>query len=248
MTIRRPNLVVASALIAISAMVLRVEAHCDKSNARLKIKWRIDIGIDPEPEEADKSAEVATIKRSEWAEKPTMIYIPSDDPKDAITAKLEKAVFVDEKVAIGAKFFDTIKIAARHALEDRILIDYAGDTPHIIFLKRDYTVHATLQGRQISASKLIKAMRALAAVEYVSDFDKMVREYAKLLIELDKLEDERAVIAKLRKRFEDDPSAARRKKLEQREEALDAAMEAWEEREEELLEFRLKGEKKGAPS
>ena len=39
-----------------------------------------------------------------------------------------------------------------------------------------------------------------------------------------------------------------RKKLEQREEALDAAMEAWEEREEELLEFRLKGEKKGAPS
>ena len=91
-------------------------------------------------------------------------------------------------------------------------------------------------------------MRALVAIEYVTDFDKMVKEYAKLLIELDKLENERAVIEKLRERFEDDPSAARGKKLKQRESALDAAMEAWLEKEEELLEFRFKGEKKKAPS
>ena len=39
--------VVASVLIAFSAIAQPAEAHCDKSKARLKIKWRIDTGIDP---------------------------------------------------------------------------------------------------------------------------------------------------------------------------------------------------------
>ncbi len=246
MTLRRTDFVVASVLIAISAMVLPADAHCEKSKARIKIKWRIDIGIDPKPDESDKSAEVVAIERSEWAEKPTIIYIPSDDAKDAITAKLESAVFLGEKLAIGAKFFDTVKIAARHALDDRVLTDYATDTPHIIFLKRDYTVHATLQGRQISASKLLKVMKALVRAEYVNDFDKMVREYAKLLNDLDRLEDQRAVLEKLRNRFDAEPNAARLKKLTHEEKAYDAAMEAWLEKEEKLLEFRLKPDKKKA--
>ncbi len=245
MTLPRCLLVTASVLIAISAMVRPAEAHCDKSKARLKIKWRIDTGIDPGTAATDRSADV-TIKRSEWAEQPMMIYIPSDDPKAAITAKLETAVFVDERVAIGAKFFDAVKISAGHALDDRILTDYASDTPHIIFLKRDYTVYATLKGRQISASKLLKVMKALVRAEYVNDFDKMVREYAKLLNELDRLEDQNAVIEKLRNRFDADPNAARLKKLAHEEKAYDVAMEAWLEKEEKLLEFRLKPDKKKA--
>ena len=248
MTLPRCLLVVVSVLIATSAMVRPAEAHCDKSKARLKIRWSIDTGIAPEADATDRSADAVAIKRSEWAEQPMMIYIPSDDPKDAITAKLETAVFADEKVAIGAKFFYAVRISTEHAFDDRILTEYARGAPHIIFLKRDYTVYATLQGRQISASKLLKVMRALVRAEYVNDFDKMVREYAKLLNELDRLEDQNAVIEKLRNRFDADPNAARLKKLAHEEKAYDVAMEAWLEKEEKLLEFRLKDEKKKAPS
>ena len=212
----RCSLVVTSLLISISGIVRPVDAHCDASKARLKIKWRIDIGVAPD---------AVAIKPSEWAELPMMIYIPTDDPKDASTAKLEKVVFVDEKIAIGAKFFDAIKISSKDALDDRVLVKYAPITPHIIFLKRDYTVHATLSRRDITASKLLKAMKSLVRVEYGTSFDKMIREYAKLLDALDLLEAKKQDLAKQRKRLEAAPHAAKTRKLDREEEAYEAAME-----------------------
>jgi hypothetical protein len=231
-------------LLAITAMTPPTRAGCDDrsdaSNARLKIKWRVDTEVAPDAGRADPS----TIDPSEWAEQPMMIYIPSDDPTDSITRKLEKVVFPNEKVAIGAKFFDTIKISARDALDDRLLTEHAEVTPQIVFLKRDYTEHAALQQKQISASKLLKAMRSVAREEYVNDFDTMIRTYSRLLDELDRLEAKREALAKQRKRLEAQPNAAKIRQLERDEEAYDAAMEAWLEKEEKLLALRPKGAKK----
>ena len=61
MTLPRCLLVIASVLIAISAMVRPAEAHCDKSKARLKIKWSIDTGIAPEADATDRSAGAVAI-------------------------------------------------------------------------------------------------------------------------------------------------------------------------------------------
>ena len=244
MTLPRGTLMVTALLISISGIVRLVDAHCDASKARLKIKWRLDIGVAPEADATAASDTAAAVKPSEWAEQPMMIYIPTDDPKDASTAKLERVVFVNEKVAIAARFFEAIKISSHDALDDRILTGYGLVTPHIIFLKRDYTVHATLSRRQITASKLLKTMRSLVRVEYVTDFNKMIRGYARLLDELDLLEAKRKDLAKQGKRLEAAPNPVDARKLEREEETYEAAREAWEEREEQLLQLRLKAVKK----
>ena len=90
------------------------------------------------------------------------------------------------------------------------------------------------------ASKILKAMQSLVRAEYVNDFDKMVRGYAKLLDELDLLASKKATLDKTRRRLEDRPNAAKAKTLDREEEAYDEAMEDLAEREEKLLELRRK--------
>ena len=226
-----------AAVLVIPAMPRPAQADCDHRSAasqdKLKIKWRVLAIFTP-----DETA--ATVKRSEWADQPMMVYIPTNNPKDSITRKLKGVVFVNEKLAIGAKFFDTIRVESRDALEDPILRDYASGTPRLLLLKRDYTVHAELRGKQITASRLLKAMESLVSAEYINKFDKMLKGYAKLLDELDRLASKKAAIDKTRQRLEDKPNAAKARTLELEEEAYEDAMEDLEEREEKLLELRPK--------
>ncbi|MHC4817025.1 MAG: hypothetical protein ACYTF8_03040, partial [Planctomycetota bacterium] len=117
------------------------------------------------------------------ATRPMIVYVPSDDPTDKTTRKLEQVVFKNEKLGVGAKFFDTIKVSAGDALQDRILMTKTR-VPRMVFLKRDYSVHAVLQQRQLSPGKIIKAMKSLVKKEYENSFDQMVKDYIKLLNEL----------------------------------------------------------------
>jgi hypothetical protein len=215
-------------------------ARSGASQAKLTIHWLVVTTVAPDAAATGADSEPAG--KAEW-DRPMMIYIPSDDPTDAITRKLEGVVFKNEKVAIAAKFFETLKISRKHALDDRLLASHTDPTPQIVFLRRDYTEHAALHKKQISASKLLKAMKSLVREEYVNDFDTLIRAYAKLLDELDRLESRREALEQQRKRLEEQPNAARLRKLEREEAAHEAAMDAWMEKEEKLLELRRKGEK-----
>jgi len=249
MTPPRCTLMLIPLLTAILATGGPLRAGCDDrsgaSRAKLKIAWLVVTDVAPEP--AATGADSKAVEEAKW-DKPMMVYIPSDDPADSITRKLNSVVFANEKVAIGAKFFETLKISRRHALDDRLLASHADPTPQIVFLKRDFTEHAALSKKQISASKLLKTMRSLVREEYVNDFDTMVRAYGKLLDELDRLEGKKEVLVKQRQRLEDQPNPARERKLAREEQAHEAAMDAWLEKEEKLLELRVKGdpEKTGA--
>jgi hypothetical protein len=242
MTPRRRTLALALGILAAGGPL---RAGCGDrsgaSRAKLEITWLVVTVVAPEP--ASTGAGSESVEKAEW-DRPMMVYVPSDDPKDSLTRKLESVVFKNERVAIAAKFFETLKITRRHALNDRLLASHADPTPQIVFLRRDYTEHTALQGKQISASKLLKAMEALVREEYVNDFDAMLRAYAKLLDELDRLESKRETLERQRRRLEDQPNAARQRKLEREEKAHEAAMDAWTEKEEKLLELRPRGEEK----
>ena len=246
MTLPRFALTVVGAAILATGGPLRAGCgdRSGASQAKLRISWLVV--TDVAPDAARTGAGSNAVETLEPADQPMMVYIPSDDPTDSITRKLEGVVFTNEKVAIAAKFFETLKISRRHALDDRLLASHADPTPQIVFLERDFTEHAALKGKQISASKLLKAMESLARAEYVNDFGAMVRAYSKLLDELDRLEGKREVLAKRRKRLEDQPNPAKQRKLEREEKAHEAAMDAWLEKEEKLLELRLEGDGKRA--
>lgn len=216
--------------------------------ARLKINWRSLNQIAPtavttgETVESEENAEEPK-QGAMRAEKPMLVYVTSDDPTDKETRKLESIVFANEKVGLGCKFFDTIKISAGDALQDRILADNGRYTPRLVFLSREYKVTDVLQKKQISAGKMLKAMKRLAKLEYTTNFETMVRDYTKLLNDLDRFESKRTQIADQRRRLQEKPNKSREKKIARDEAKLEAEMDAWKKKEEEILKFRVKGEK-----
>jgi hypothetical protein len=211
--------------------------------ARLNISWRSLNEIAPQAVTTGETEENAEAKAGMRAEKPLMVYVTSDDPTDKVTRKLESVVFTNEKVCLGAKFFDTIKVSAGDALQDRILSENGRHTPRMVLLTRDYKVVAVLQKKQISGGKLLKAMKRVAKKEYATSFETMVRDYTKLLNELDRLESKKSAIADQRRRLQEKPNKSREKKIARDEAKYEAEMDAWKKKEEAILKFRVKGEK-----
>jgi hypothetical protein len=206
--------------------------------ARLSINWRSMNKVAPDTVTTGETAEQAA-EKARTADKPMMVYIASDEATDSDTRKLEDVVFANEKFAIGTKFFDTIKVTQGHALSDRVLKETGDATPRIVFLTRDFKVEDTLSGSQLSAGKLLKAMGGIAKKEYVNNFDKMTRDYTKLLNELDRLEGKRAKLVADRARLQDKPSPTKEKKIQREEDELQKEMQEWQEAENALLAFRL---------
>ncbi len=190
--------------------------------------------------DADTSASV----RSSRADKPMMIYITDDDATSKLTRKLEDVVFVNEQLGIGTKFFDTIKVSAGNALQDRMLKEAGRGTPRIIFMTRDYKVMKVHSKSRLSAGKLLKSMKLLARKEYKNSFEKMVRGYTKLLNDLDRLESKKALLADKRGRLQAKPSPSKEKKLARQEKKYQKDMDAWREREQKVLEFKARKSKK----
>jgi len=208
--------------------------------ARLSIAWRTRTTVAPAAVttgESNDAAEARTMR----ADKPMMVYIPSDDPADYATRKLEDVVFANEKMAIGSKFFDAIKVSEGNALTDRILKETGRDTPRIVFLTRDYKEHKSFEGRRISAGRLVRAMSGLVRKEYKNSFDKMVRSYTKLLNDLDRLESKRAKLASDEARLREDPNPSRQRRLERDQAEFQKEMDEWNEKEKEILAFRPRG-------
>ncbi|MEM8885252.1 MAG: hypothetical protein AAGD14_14385 [Planctomycetota bacterium] len=175
-------------------------------------------------------------------ERPMMVYVTSSDATDAQTRKLEDVCFPDERVAIGSKFFNTIKVTAGDAQQDRLLAKYGKSEPRIVLVNRDYSVAAVVEGKGISSGKLVKAMAKAAKKDYKDSFDTMVSKYAKLLNELDRLEGEKALAADALNRAGDNKAKIKKAKRKQAQYEKDFAK--WQKAEEKLLTFRLKTLKK----
>jgi hypothetical protein len=173
-----------------------------------------------------------------------IVFVMSDDPTDVGMRKLEDVVFKNETLAIGAKFFDTIKISEAQAAQDRILANAGRGAPRIIFLARDYSVSKVISPKSLSARKIITAMKRVVKKTYANSFDKMTKGYIKLLTRRDGLESVRQRIADKRARLNDRPNPSALKKLERDQKAYDEDMAKWQEDERKLLELQLTGDKK----
>jgi ABC-type phosphate transport system auxiliary subunit len=171
------------------------------------------------------------------------VFIPAADPSNDEMRKLEDVVFKNEDVGVGAKFFECIRVNEQDAGRDRVLANAGRSTPRMVFLRPDYTVHSVIEGKELSASKILKAMKPLVGEAYVNNFDKVTKEYKKLLNELDRLEGvkQRIEDSRLRLQGKSDPSAQRKLDAEVKE--YEAEMAAWTAKEQKLLDLRKKGEK-----
>lgn len=181
-------------------------------------------------------------------EKPMLIFINAEDDTDSDMRKLEDVVFADERVQLGAKFFDCVKMTPGDAEQDRLVKEAGRLTPRLIFVGRDYKVEDVIEGHKISSGKVVRAMQTVVRGEYETNFDTMVKEYRKLLDELDRLDSKRAYIADQKARLAEKADARRERKIQRDEEELQAEMADWTKKEQELLQLRRKGEEAPAES
>jgi hypothetical protein len=157
--------------------------------------------------------------------------------------KLEDVVFKNEKIGIGAKFFRCVKVDEIDAAADRILKAAGRGTPRMVFLRRDYTVHSVLGADKLSAGNLLKTMKSIVGETYNENLDDVLKEYAKLLNELDRLDSVRKNLETAKARLQGKSDPARAKKYEKDQKEYDDAVNAWNENEKKLLAFTFKGAK-----
>jgi hypothetical protein len=213
--------------------------------ARLNINWQSMSAVAPSGPvtgETDEAAEAAAKPvRDALASKPMMVYVMSDDPTDKETRALDSVAFVKEQVGVGTKFFECIKMTSGDAAQDRIIKDAGRKVPRIVFLKRDYSVANVLEGSELSGGSIEKAMQMVVRQEYENNFDTMVKEYIKLLNELDRLDSKRAAIEDQKRRVAEKPNKSKEKKIARDEAEYKAEMEAFEAKEKKILDLKIKG-------
>lgn len=209
--------------------------------ARLQIRWEQASSIAPQAASTGE-AEAKQDAGSRVAKRPMLIYVTSDDATNTQVRKLEDICFKDERVGIGAKFFRCVKISEADALQDRLLKEHGKKAPRLILVKRDYGVVKVLEGKALSASKLNKALAKLAKSEYKTSYSAMLSKYAKLLNELDRLDDVRATIVANEKRYAANPKKykSKLKKLAKKKAEYEATMKEWKANEAALLQFKSK--------
>ncbi|MFI5403339.1 MAG: hypothetical protein ACHQ1G_10405 [Planctomycetota bacterium] len=229
----------ALSVIAVLAAPTNAGCCCGRSAAcqeRLTIQWHEMEVVAPEA--ADTGTDPAAASRAMRARRPMLVLVTDGSAGDKAMAKLEEVVFKSEQVAIGAKFFDTLKVSTETAAADRVLAKAGAGTPRLILLTRDYKVHEVLDGNGASASKLVKGMASLARAEYQTDFDTVLKDYVKLLNERDRLDDKKATLEGQKTRAGD--NGAKAEKVAREMDEVDSAIADWTKREEALLAFKLK--------
>ena len=153
-------------------------------------------------------------------DKPMMVFVYDADAEDQRYMVEEDKVFFDDMVAVGARFFDCLRIDIESARTDRALAKSVKRAPALLFLRPDYTVHKTLTGR-FSARKIFAAMCSTTKQDYKSCVKSAFAGQKKLNKERTKLDREWVKLDQLNSRIDDEKGQRKRAKLIKKRDALD---------------------------
>jgi hypothetical protein len=167
------------------------------------------------------------------SERPLFVFIHDADATDGTE---DDKAFQDERVAVGARFFDCVRVSKADAAEDRLLASYAPKAPILLFVRPGYEVAASHPAR-FNASKIFDAMCATMKKDYKNCVETVLKQQKEIERERAALEREREKLAKLE---EAKPSA----KTEKMRVELAAAESALVTREETLYKLEPRDEGK----
>lgn len=186
----------------------------------------------------------AEAAKSNRRARPAVVFIYKDnaqaeeDPRAEIES--HKA-FRDDSVAIGARFFDCLRIDNEYAAKDRILKKYASMAPVLVFVRPNFETVKAIRGR-FSARGVFAAMCLTMKVDYDNCVRTAVKKQRTLLKEIVKIDKLRVKANKLSEKIEDTKSAAKRgslgKQLEKLEKQIDAKQTSVSERESKIYDLK----------
>jgi hypothetical protein len=141
--------------------------------------------------------------RPSRSERPLFVFIHD---ADATTGTEDDKAFQDERVAVGARFFDCVRISKGDAAEDRLLKPYVAKAPVLLFLRPNYEVAATHPAR-FNASKIFDAMCLTMKKDYKNSVDTVLKQQRDIEKERAALQRDKDKLAKLEEESKDSPKA-----------------------------------------
>jgi hypothetical protein len=210
--------------------------------AVLNKKWEAASKI--APSDAVVTGEEAKAKDEPKAEadQPMMIYVTDGSEAEGYD-KIEKVIFKDNKVCIGMWAFRCIKMSPDDVENDPLLSGKGKEMPRFMFVAHDYSDVKVIEGNKLKTKEVYNAMKKFAGKAYATKFDKNVKATLKVLIEFDKINNAKKVIAEKEKRLGADISKGEAKKMAKEREELDARQKKADEQWAALKTFVKKGSK-----
>jgi len=132
-------------------------------------------------------------KKASLAERPLFVFIHD---ADATTGQEDDKAFSDERVAIGARFFDCVRISKGDAVEDRLIASHAVKAPVLVFVRPNYEVVSAHPAR-FNATKIFDAMCATMKKDYKNCVDTVLKQQREIEKDRATLEREKEKLAKL---------------------------------------------------
>jgi len=131
------------------------------------------------------------------AEKPLLIFLTSDLPDDDQEMKnIESTVLRDENVSIGATLFGQIKLnGAKIASSNPYWKTLGGkQLPRMVVVDTTGAKVGSVEGQDISPSKVFGLMKRAAAKTYKADLEAVVKDTKSILTEIDQIEAKRTAL------------------------------------------------------
>ena len=128
--------------------------------------------------------------------KPLLLYLTTTSEEDRkVNDKIQKVVFKDERVQIGAKLFTLVKLP-RDRADDRIekLVGRSNGPTLAAFSGSGKRVGVVTS--KASASKLYGVMKTAAKKDYRTSLSSLVSKMKKILTAIDKLEGKKGALQK----------------------------------------------------
>jgi hypothetical protein len=179
--------------------------------------------------------------------KPLLVYVYNDEVDDQARYSIEEAgAFFDDKVAVGARLFDCVRIDMESAKSDGALKEHLGRENTIVFLRPDYTYAESIEFKstKVKARSVFGAMCKTMKLDYENCVSTTYKKMKALQKERIKLEKDASKVADFDEKILRETSANKREKLvasrDKVQEALDAEYAKLDEQENKLFDLVAK--------
>lgn len=210
--------------------------------AKLQIEWtelastQVTTGAQAE-EVADLSTATGMLTPADHQyERPILVYLTSND-EDVRSAQdvVEGTTLKDERISIASKFFTMVRDDGDQITNGHPFDRWIGgnELPRFVVFTSTGERVGKLEGRA-SPSKLYGLMKRAVRQEYVVNLDRTIKDYQKILTDLDRLSVLKTTLEAKEAR---DVSPREQRKIEKEKEELAKEEEQLRTREEELLKF-----------
>lgn len=181
-------------------------------------------------------------------DKPLMVYVYNDLADEEARYSIENAsAFFDDKVAVGARLFDCVRIDLESAQSDGALKEHLGRDNTIIFLRPDYKFAGAIEFKstKIKPRSVFGAMCKTMKLDYKNCVATTYKKMKSIQKERVKLQPDARKVAEFDEKILKESSAKKREKLvssrDKAQEELDAKHAKIDEKENELFNLVAKG-------